>query len=299
MNLNQMYYYVTVCDCKGFSKAAEQIFVSQPTLSKQVAALEAELGLRLIDRKTRGIFALTDEGERYLQTFRRILREFEETNVFIKRSQTGKRRIYRVGLMESWLLHDLARTCRAAIEARFPEVELRFLFLRPREMTRLRAEGKLDMALLRDDVNWPDIGCCWEKLRDIQGVLYVSAKNPYITNGQLQVLKLQKEPLYAPAADEVMDAKGHPVFHLMGGRDLRVVECESLATMHRGVLSSRGYGFADEWSDVAFSPHFHVHPLPEMRRGVVLSWQEEDRSDLTQILADCVRDWVQAPCFEL
>lgn len=50
MNLRQLQYFVTVVEEGSFTRAAQRLYVAQPSLSKQLAALEAELGGPLLER---------------------------------------------------------------------------------------------------------------------------------------------------------------------------------------------------------------------------------------------------------
>ena len=61
MNLRVLRYFLTVAKEQSFTKAAEQLNLTQPTLSRQLAALEEELGAKLFDRGGRSI-TLTGEG---------------------------------------------------------------------------------------------------------------------------------------------------------------------------------------------------------------------------------------------
>lgn len=65
MNLRQLEYWVAVVDTASFTRAAERLHVSQPGLSQQIRALEAELGGTLIERLPRGI-RLTPAGRAFL-----------------------------------------------------------------------------------------------------------------------------------------------------------------------------------------------------------------------------------------
>ena len=65
MNLRQLQYFVAVVDEGSFTRAAQRLYVAQPSLSKQLAALEAELGGPLIERLHRGI-RLTPAGKAFL-----------------------------------------------------------------------------------------------------------------------------------------------------------------------------------------------------------------------------------------
>lgn len=65
ITLRQLLYFVTVADEGNFTRAAQRLYVAQPSLSKQLAALETELGGPLIERLNRGI-RLTPSGKAFL-----------------------------------------------------------------------------------------------------------------------------------------------------------------------------------------------------------------------------------------
>ncbi len=72
MRLEQLYYFAKIYDEKSISKAAEQLFVSQPALSIAISNLEKELGVRLFDRNRNGL-SVTAEGERIIGFVREII----------------------------------------------------------------------------------------------------------------------------------------------------------------------------------------------------------------------------------
>ncbi|MBK6009254.1 LysR family transcriptional regulator [Ramlibacter ginsenosidimutans] len=72
----EMQFFSVVMRCGSLSAAARELQVSPPAVSKRLAALEARLGVTLLNRTTRRL-ALTPEGETYLETARRILGEIE------------------------------------------------------------------------------------------------------------------------------------------------------------------------------------------------------------------------------
>jgi DNA-binding transcriptional LysR family regulator len=71
-----MAVFVAVSDAHGFAAAARKLNVSPAAVTRQVAALEAQLGLRLLQRTTRKL-SLTDAGKRYIESARRILADVE------------------------------------------------------------------------------------------------------------------------------------------------------------------------------------------------------------------------------
>ena len=74
MELRQLEYVVAVVDEDGFTRAAERLFVSQPSLSQGIRTLERELGSPLFDRLGRHV-RLTAAGEAFLEPARQVLRD--------------------------------------------------------------------------------------------------------------------------------------------------------------------------------------------------------------------------------
>ena len=71
--LKKMRYVYTVYEEKSFSKAAERLFVSQPSLSAMVKKVESDYGITIFDRTTTPV-SLTPEGEYYIHTAKRVLK---------------------------------------------------------------------------------------------------------------------------------------------------------------------------------------------------------------------------------
>ena len=77
MEMHQLRYFVAVAQTNSFSRAAEACFVSQPSLSQQIAKLEAQVGHRLLDRLGRRV-QLTDAGRQLLDSAMAILATVED-----------------------------------------------------------------------------------------------------------------------------------------------------------------------------------------------------------------------------
>lgn len=77
MSLTQIEYFVAVAEEGHVGRASRRMHVSQPPLSRQIRALEDELGVTLFDRTPRGM-VLRDEGHRFLARARRVLDEVRE-----------------------------------------------------------------------------------------------------------------------------------------------------------------------------------------------------------------------------
>src|SRR3954462_9174272 len=72
VELRHLRYFVAIAEERSFSRAAERVWIAQPGLSTQIRRLEAELGIKLFERHTRGV-DLTAPGERFLERARAAL----------------------------------------------------------------------------------------------------------------------------------------------------------------------------------------------------------------------------------
>ena len=76
MEMRQLRYFLAVAECRNFTRAAEKMHVSQPSLSIQISALEDELSVPLFDRLGRQT-CLTEAGRLFHEHAERIIRETE------------------------------------------------------------------------------------------------------------------------------------------------------------------------------------------------------------------------------
>jgi DNA-binding transcriptional LysR family regulator len=120
MTLRQLEYLVTVIDEGSFGRAALQLYVSQPTLSQQIRALEAEIGGPLVERLPRGARS-TPAGEALLPAARAALAAAERARRsarMVLDLEAGELEIATVGTVAIGLLPSVLRRWRARYRAR-------------------------------------------------------------------------------------------------------------------------------------------------------------------------------------
>ena len=122
MNLRHLRAFVNIADAGGFARAANRMNLSQPALSRQIRALETELGVPLFDRLGRRV-RLTSEGEDLLRRGRRLLTEADSLGERARLLKAGETGILRVGatpqVIENMLANFLTQYRR-----RHPAVEV-------------------------------------------------------------------------------------------------------------------------------------------------------------------------------
>ncbi|WP_213955422.1 MULTISPECIES: LysR family transcriptional regulator [unclassified Variovorax] len=91
-----MEMFVRVVETGSFSKAAREFNTTQPTVTKQVAAIESRLKVRLLNRNTRGV-SLTETGALYYEKCKDIVRNAEEADNSVQLRQTQAQGLLRIG----------------------------------------------------------------------------------------------------------------------------------------------------------------------------------------------------------
>ena len=146
LSLKQLAYLLAVRDTLNFTRAAEQCFVTQSSLSGGLAELERNLGLKLVERSRQHV-AMTAVGEAVCARAEQILSASEDLLAFARAQAepgTGSLRLGIIPTIAPYLLHDFL----AGTAEHFPTLEL---FLHERQTDNLLAEvsgGELDAAVL-------------------------------------------------------------------------------------------------------------------------------------------------------
>ncbi|VWX62407.1 DNA-binding transcriptional regulator, LysR family [Burkholderiales bacterium 8X] len=91
-----MEMFVRVVETGSFSKAAREFNTTQPTVTKQLAATEARLGARLLNRNTRGV-GLTEAGALYYEKCKSIVRDAQEAEGIVRTRQSRAQGLLRIG----------------------------------------------------------------------------------------------------------------------------------------------------------------------------------------------------------
>ncbi|WP_225730597.1 MULTISPECIES: LysR family transcriptional regulator [unclassified Nocardia] len=146
MQLQQLSYFLAVARTRHFTRAAEVLGVAQPSLSKQIRALETELGAALFSR-ARGNITLTPAGEALFPLANRILADVDTARREVQELAGLRRGRVRVGAtpsLSSGLLADVLRRFRDT----YPGIELLVEESGSRDLVRELTRGALDLALV-------------------------------------------------------------------------------------------------------------------------------------------------------
>lgn len=143
MELRQLRYFVAVAETGNISRAAQKIFLTQPALSRQIKALEEEIGQCLLERRANSI-RLTPAGEAMLREAREMLRQAEQAVERVKAAGTGGR--LRIGYAPS-LAEGLMTPAVTNFSQAHPGTQVEMSDLSTGEMLAGLESGKLDVVV--------------------------------------------------------------------------------------------------------------------------------------------------------
>lgn len=146
MEFHQLRYFAAAAEAMSISRAAEKLHVTQPALSRQIASLEADLGVALFDRIKKRI-VLTEAGRFFLPKARQIICDAETSAQQLREQFGDAPRTLRLGFL-SIFLDDLVAPALREFRQRHPKARVSLFELSPRaQLERLRAH-ELDAAIL-------------------------------------------------------------------------------------------------------------------------------------------------------
>lgn len=194
MELRQLTYFLTAAQTQNFRKAADLCLVAQPALSRQIAALEEELGIALF-RRVKQRVVLTSAGQEFASYVKNALDTLQQGQFAMSRLQQGQSGTLRIGCNES-LATALLPEVFSSFRVKYPDVRMKVSVNRTDEVVALVESGEVDLGLIFDPDVRSEIVVLKELFRQPLQVL-VSAAHPLaqLEPSQMTLRRVLEEPL--------------------------------------------------------------------------------------------------------
>lgn len=195
MDIRVLRYFLTVAKEQSFTKGAEQLHITQPTLSRQLAALEKELGTPLFIRSGRTI-TLTDEGILLKRRALEIIDLEERTIDEIRGTEELIDGTVNIGCGEFAAVETLAQICKTYKE-KYPMVQIALHTATADTTYEMMSKGLLDIGLFLEPVNTEEM----EYIRIMESdhwVVGMRPDDPLAAKTYIEKKDLLDKPLILP-----------------------------------------------------------------------------------------------------
>lgn len=195
MEFRQLTYFLAAAQTQNFRKAAELCLIAQPALSRQIAALEAELGVALFKRIKQRVI-LTPAGQEFASYARNALDILQQGQQSMLRFQEGQSGTVLIGCNRS-LATVFLPTILAAFQQNYPHIQHRVRVEPTDRVVAMVEQGEADLGLIFDPVVHSEIVILKELFRQPLH-LAVSAHHPlaHAEKAELTLERILAEPLF-------------------------------------------------------------------------------------------------------
>ena len=115
--------FMTLAETLSFTKAAEDLFKNQSVLSRQISALEKELGVKLFNRHTRSV-SLTPAGKVFQDGLKKIVIDYESLLKKVRAAQMGVEGEIRICSISGMLIGDFLGPLLKSFESTYPHIQI-------------------------------------------------------------------------------------------------------------------------------------------------------------------------------
>jgi len=294
VELRHLRYFVAVAEMENVSRAATQkLYVSQPSLSRQIRDLEEEIGVQLLERRPKSV-CLTEAGRVFLDKARIILKEADDA-VLTVRALAGKAttelHVGDLPIATGRIMPGLLRSYQKAM----PKVHVKLHdWPVEKEIAAVR-EGPLQLAIIIPPLKANALeDLHFEQLATVRVCLAVSSNHPFARRKSVSLVDAAREPFVGlmreeyPRHQEYLDA----IFARVQHKPEIVEEHDGWAGVFSAVDAGTGVAITSDAFTYAFGDRIKLLPLtPEPKRAAIgILTRKGKRSPAAEKFCQCAKE---------
>lgn len=202
--LAQLRAFLVIMEEGSLNRAAIRLCISQSTLSRQMQALEADIGGALLERTTTGVRP-TDAGHALASSLPRVLAGYDAAIAEARRLARGQRDLIRVGYLGS-AAQMFLDPALSVMRRSHPEVKVKLLDLSPGEQIAALRKGEIDLALIGQEGALVSTEFYTQKLTTLPLVAVMPADHSLASKKQISLKELRDERFISSTEE---DLPGH------------------------------------------------------------------------------------------
>lgn len=200
MKLDYLREFIVLADLCNFTKAADQLFLTQSALTRHIASLESEMGVRLLDRTTRGV-TITPMGRRCYQVFSDMLARYDGLLGDVRGYLSGLEGTLRLGMLY-YCITDYVTPATTAFTAAYPNIEIKLESGQPRDVERWLRDNIVDVGLQTQYPGTTDEEFGFIEIDRLPYVALVSRDHPLSNHSVIAVSDIASEAIVVYGQDK-------------------------------------------------------------------------------------------------
>lgn len=292
MNDLQIDYFMAVATNLSFTKTSEELFVSQPAISKQISMMEKELGSKLFIRNNKNT-KLTPAGELFQEFFRNYKRDLRDTINKAALLQNMDPEVIHIGFVEGWDVSRILPQITEKFKERYPKTRLAIDCCGVKEISTALLTNHIQVALTMENSILSFTELYKKNVASIQKLLLYSSVSEQAKKDSITLADFKREKFFAPW--EIVDKM---ISHILDmycqpyGFSPEIEFVHNNESMITCVRNNMGVAVADEWTWCIDSPSLRYLPL-NVSDTVCVARMREGVNDQTLYLGELLEEAVQ------
>lgn len=291
MTMQQIKYFVTVAKCMSFTKAAAQLFITQPALSRHIKNMEEELNIQLFVRTANGI-RLTPAGSSFYMGMSEIYHNYIEQVEKANKIQKGLSGELRVGILNQMNVADFMPLLLQYFETVHPNVDLSFADASFDFLISELYGGRLDIILtVQFDVEGKE-GILYQYLSHSDDYLVMSKFHPLAQRENVTIADA-KDETFVMISREDTPISSSLVFDICKKHGFvpPVHFAKTLSEMVLWIEIGKGVAILDTRNNIMFNPHIKAYKMDSpWDPSLVMAWNQHNYNPLIEVFIKKIND---------
>ncbi|SHI95755.1 LysR family transcriptional regulator [Parasporobacterium paucivorans] len=277
MNMLQVKYFVAVAKSLSFTKAAEQLYISQPSLSRYITKMESELNLQLFLRTGRTV-RLTPAGNILYLGLSELYENYYALVEKAQNAQKGLNGILNIGILDEVNVADFMPPIYQYFKEIHPNIELAFHTSTFSKLITDVYNGKLDLIFtVKFEVENRD-HLLYQKLEDSKDYIVINRSHPLAEKKNLSLIDL-KDEMFVMISPEDNSNSSPLIFQACQKAGFKPKHCfaSSLAEQILWVEVGKGVTILDDRTSLKMNPYIKfVEMESDWDPSLVAAWNQEN-----------------------
>ena len=272
MTSRQIEYFLAVARSQSFTKAAEELYLSQPAISRHISALEGELGFRLFDRTGRST-SLTPAGELFRIFFENSRAGLEDVIQRARMLTDAEKGRIHLGILSGWDLDAFLPRVLNGFAERCPDVTVTIETHGFRALCSALRAGRVDAVVAMDVLKETVQDVSVLSLTETKRMLIFSGEHPCARQKESHPEDFRNEVFYVAGEDGAQAAEFVREYCRPYGFSPKVQIMPNKESLLANVRNGVGVAIMGSWSQACSDPRFRAIPLNSNHK-ISLIWKQ-------------------------